>query len=216
MQDDWDNTDVSSDFSPQQVPRDSMGIGRRKEKVKDDWDADDEDAEDTTNTEPSRRLVQQDEWPSLSESRGVANTRQIAKPRPNTQNAMPSLPPEVFEPPMRILKRPKGSGTQTPTSPAAKSDKETLQEREEKYKIAREKIFGTPSPGPVSSSPPRVASPGVVKMGNSGGLSTKPSRAVREPLGPETQTAFARKPGNPGRGQIQLQTKPARPRSEGP
>lgn len=119
-----------------------------------------------------------------------------------------SFPSELsFEPAVRILKRPKPAGPQSSNSSASNNERKTLQEREEKYRQARERIFGSPSPTTsVTSTPNRVSSPmgtGRTEEQFTGGredpIPRKASpasfaRPIREPLGPDTHSAFVRRP----------------------
>jgi hypothetical protein len=137
-----------------------------------------------------------------------SNTFSIIKPqmvRPyNDGSAGSSFPPELsFEPPVRILKRPKPTGPSSSNSSAGGNDRTTLQEREEKYRLARERIFGSsPSPSPSTpSTPNRAVSPTEVGRIGEQVRDTKVqdkeqhttfARPVREPLGPGTHPAFSR------------------------
>ena len=132
---------------------------------------------------------------------------QIVRPY-NDGSAGSSFPPELsFEPPVRILKRPKPAGPSSSSSSAGNNDRTTLQEREEKYRLARERIFGSsPSPSPsIPSTPPnRTVLP--TEMSRVGEQVTTDAqvqhkeqpttfaRPVREPLGPGTHPAFSREP----------------------
>jgi hypothetical protein len=142
-----------------------------------------------------------------------SNTFPILKPqmvRPyNDGSAGSSFPPELsFEPPVRILKRPKPAGPSSSSSSAGNNDRKTLQEREEKYRLARERIFGSsPSPSPsISSLSNRTVSPTEVGQAGEQVITVKDAqvqqkeqpttfaRPVREPLGPGTHSAFSREP----------------------
>lgn len=135
-------------------------------------------------------------------------TTKILSPAPKSASLASSIgssfPPELsFEPAVRILKRPKPSESQTSTS-SSNNERQTLQEREERYRLARERIFGSSpdssSPNERGSSPVSGASTPVISL-NTGridgtaGRTPDFARPSRDPLGPGSQTAFTRKPG---------------------
>ena len=141
------------------------------------------------------------------------NTFPIIKPqivRPHNDGSVgSSFPPELsFEPPVRILKRPKPAGPSSSSSSAGNNDRKTLQEREEKYRLARERIFGSsPSLSPSTpSTPTRTVSPSEVGRACEQVTTVRDgqvrhqeqpttfARPVREPLGPGTHPAFSREP----------------------
>lgn len=71
--------------------------------------------------------------------------------RPSTTGVVP--PPEAFQAPVRILKRPKpASGASQSTNNAALL-KKTLEDREAAYQAARERIFGSSKPGSSPGTP---------------------------------------------------------------
>ena len=99
----------------------------------------------------------------------------------------PSLPLNQ-PPPMRILKRPTGSGLSSPSGSSANLSStlgETLQEREARYQAARERIFGPSSPESTDSRD-KSKSPTGKKPTPSPTPTSPPSanKVIRDPRGP--------------------------------
>lgn len=223
----WEDDEPLHKFEP---AGNVKGQKKQPERIKDDWDDDDDDEENdqrgsATVARPIDEqsgvggLGAQESHLDRSEEDGQGGMRIVVKPKPlpssnRNNNVIESpLPPEVsFEPSFRILKRPKQSGPSPTPSNASGDSKKTLQEREESYRLARERIFGS-SPSPSSSlptSPDRGLSPapGALKTAdnyptlarrdedreqtNTG--SRELLRPVRDPLGPDSQVPFSRKP----------------------
>lgn len=199
MPDAWDD-DEHDDFPPL-----SAAVKPKKEKIRDTWDDGEEEDKAVVNSagkqDATRRILSKQTTPPV-----------ILKPQAvapyNGGSAGSSFPPELsFEPAVRILKRPKATGPQSSSSSLASNDRQTLQEREEKYRQARERIFGSPSPSPSMSSTPNLESSQMDGTPNEGRLveeqvQRRPSpavpasfaRPIREPLGPGSHSAFERKP----------------------
>ncbi|KAG8799409.1 hypothetical protein FRC16_005183 [Serendipita sp. 398] len=190
-----------------------------KSKIKDDWDDEDED-EDVENTDlrpsltarPNNVGAQSERESETISSQSISR---LLQPKPavpsNYTNIGSSFPPELsLEPQVRILKRPKASQPSSQSPSPVQNERQRLQEREDKYRLARERIFGSsPSESSLNSNPssPRTVAVSEVLQ------STDPSRPqkrgtnketnndeiqaivrpVREPLGPGTRPSFARK-----------------------
>ncbi|KAG8807015.1 hypothetical protein FRC17_004678, partial [Serendipita sp. 399] len=198
-----------------------QAIQSHKSKIKDDWDDDDE--EDDAENAPSRL----NNYDSQSERESEKTLSRLASHFPqskptatstNLANGGSSFPPELsLEPQVRILKRPKASQVSHQSSSPTQSERQTLQEREDKYRLARERIFGaSSSPSDVSLNsttsslssprttiasseiPPEATDPALhpnkrnTNKEQRDGEVKAVLRPMREPLGPGTRPAFSR------------------------
>jgi len=110
-----------------------------------------------------------------------------------SETATPQLhytaaPRTEYKPDLKILKRPQQSPSPQPVIPVlSKQEEEALRiERAKKYEETKERIWGTPSPGPNTSAPTekKVWEP---KEGKEKGV-----LPIRGPRGPNEGKGFAR------------------------
>ncbi|KAJ4496044.1 hypothetical protein C8J55DRAFT_495616 [Lentinula edodes] len=139
------------------------------ETVRDDWEDDDDDDDDEPQEEKNKKI-----WHKAN--------HEAAAPMPTfivSSSAVASPPPmAAFQPAFKILKRPvnipEGSSL-PPLSPP----KDSLEDREARYQVARNRIFGvTTSPTDLSSDPNSihlVAKKDVVVIRNPRGPDVTPS-----------------------------------------
>ncbi len=130
--------------------------------------------------------------------------------RASSSVSTPSLPLNQ-PPPMKILKRPSASATPSSTSTTTPVG-ETFQEREARYQVARERIFGVSGEQSAESTDPATKVQGSSKKASSSAPSPSPTTKVtRNPRGPPNSTSGAvSENGFKGR------RKPSTPVGEGP
>ncbi|KAF8639154.1 hypothetical protein AX17_001643 [Amanita inopinata Kibby_2008] len=116
----------------------------------------------------------------------------------SSSSVNPPLPPAAFQPTLRILKRPSPSSTPGPSSTSGPSTPDSvssaLKEREARYQVARERIFGSSqesgggNASPNASTSLASSSPLVSTSATGTNSTTSPAASiVREPLGPSNE-----------------------------
>ncbi|KZP12926.1 hypothetical protein FIBSPDRAFT_936634 [Athelia psychrophila] len=141
--------------------------------VPDDWDNDDEDEEPQDNQKIWEDANTRAPMPELVISSSSA-----------TPTSAPLPPSTIFQPQLRILKRPSAS-TNSSASSASQTPTETLSEREARYDAARQRIFGGDSEKEKGSRKGSGASGG--EKGKKGSLDAGAGVGVtRNPIGPSS------------------------------
>ncbi|KAJ3918423.1 hypothetical protein F5877DRAFT_79056 [Lentinula edodes] len=151
-------------------PESSSNLRRPKappETVRDDWE--DDDDEDEPQEEKNKKI-----WHKAN--------REAAAPMPTfivSSSAMASPPPiAAFQPAFKILKRPVNS-SEGSSSPPFSPPKDSLEDREARYQVARNRIFGVTTSPTASSSDTNsihlVAKKDVVVIRNPRGPDETPS-----------------------------------------
>ncbi|RDB17228.1 hypothetical protein Hypma_001746 [Hypsizygus marmoreus] len=175
-------------------------VPKTKVPVRDDWEEDDDDDEEAgEGDEQGNQRIWNDAYISSSRSRVRPALLIPIPPRnakqstpmpalilsPSVQHPVLSPPPGAFQPAMRILKRPSSStsanANANPTTPSG----ETLKEREARYQVARERIFGEGSASGNSNA-------------SSGSLGSKERGAERKERKERTGVNVVRNPKGPG------------------
>ncbi|KJA23854.1 hypothetical protein HYPSUDRAFT_560831 [Hypholoma sublateritium FD-334 SS-4] len=156
--------------------------------VPDDWELDDEEEEEATgiSLEEKNKQIWEDAnlkihhpMPTLVISRGAS-----------TSVSTPSLPLNQ-PPPMKILKRPSASASPSSTNTSTPVG-ETFREREARYQVARERIFGVSSEQAADSADPATKAQGSSRKANSPASPLSPAtKVVRNPRGPPNTTSGA-------------------------
>ncbi|KAJ3719149.1 hypothetical protein DFJ43DRAFT_1227180 [Lentinula guzmanii] len=175
------------------MPDDSLGWGepdppptsRRPkappEVVRDDWE--DDDDEEEPQEEKNKKI-----WHKAN--------HEAAAPMPtfivSSSNVAPP-PVAAFQPAFKILKRPVNS-SETSSFPQSYTSKESLEDREARYQVARNRIFGATSGSDTNTVH---------------GVAQKDNAAIRDPRGPNeiqnplTDTAAAKgRPETPNTNQV--------------
>ncbi|KAG6825565.1 hypothetical protein H0H92_003243 [Tricholoma furcatifolium] len=150
-------------------------------------DCDDDDDEGGLVTEESNQRI----WDDANTKAPNPMPELIIAPSAKSISHVVPPPAGVFQPTMRILKRPSSTTSKSATPPPSSST-ETLKEREARYQAARDRIFGPDSSPntPMGEEPLRNASQSPPPINFSGKRDrTKPSTppatgVVRNPRGP--------------------------------
>lgn len=123
--------------------------------------------------------------PSTNASSNASTPASVYSYQSTSSTNMP--PPQAFMPSLKILKRPSGtgSGSTSPSSSingdASKNAKQTLQDRERAYRVARSRIFGAEEKESTAASPPASVPPSVpASTENSESEENPPARRTRE------------------------------------
>lgn len=178
--------------------------------VRDDWELDDEEEEEHTGTslEEKNKQIWEDAcvYVLLRGTHAIYLTccslqdsnSKVHHPMPtlvisrgaSTSVSTPSLP--LNQPaPMKILKRPSASSTPSSTNSSTPAG-ETFREREARYQVARERIFGVSSEQAAEGANAATKAEGSSKKANSPVSPLPPAtKVVRNPRGPPNTTSGA-------------------------
>uniref|UniRef100_A0A0W0FV14 SUZ RNA-binding domain-containing n=1 Tax=Moniliophthora roreri TaxID=221103 RepID=A0A0W0FV14_MONRR len=154
-------------------------VAKPKAVVPDDWEDDDDEEEEEE--EPPSEETNKKIWED-------ANSK-VPAPMPvlnisSSSSVTSAPPPAVFQPMLKILKRPTSNQTNIDSRTPSPASAESLRDREARYQAARNRIFGNES----ASSSTETA--------------TTTPRILRDPYGPDATdtndaTGFAKRRAKP-------------------
>ncbi|KAI3614239.1 hypothetical protein WG66_000286 [Moniliophthora roreri] len=172
-------------------------VAKPKAVVPDDWEDDDdeEEEEEEPPSEETNKKIWEDAYvfPNFRRGRltrllGSSNSK-VPAPMPvlnisSSSSVTSAPPPAVFQPMLKILKRPTSNQTNIDSRTPSPASAESLRDREARYQAARNRIFGNES----ASSSTETA--------------TTTPRILRDPYGPDATdtndaTGFAKRRAKP-------------------